>query len=633
MMAGTRRSGTSRPPPQAPSASAPRERTGSGARFRLGLRTRIALFFASLLLLVNVAVLATQKEPIVRVLEGMFSVRGRELALGLAARAGLAGDGLREVLQEYAAFEDVKGAAIVRADGPAASAGVAVPDERAPEQRPRPGEVVTRAGTGWTDFWAAVPGTDAVARVRLGRGTLSASVSRIGWTIASIAAAAVGAGFLLVFAAASAFTGPIRQLASLALQIRAGALGARLEVVRSDEIGELASAMNAMSGDLAENHRRLRDAQEELQSQNAALRRQGQELAAQGNHLKTLVESISEGVLFVDRDRRVATANRAAQRIARIPPARVPGLGLEEFAAPGDPLRTLLEDACARAERNERFESQTLLADHLHTVATVHAPGGEALGVLAVIHDLSKVRALEAEQKELLGQLYQQEKMAVVGLLAASLAHEINTPLGTILLHTQRVARAVGEGGSTAAALATVEREIHRCRDIVRRLLDFSRLAESHPVLLDLSDPIARCVSLLEAGLRQKGITIRTSAAPSVPQVKADPDRIEQVLVNLISNAVDAMPHGGGIDISLRPGKEGAELVVRDEGKGIPPEDLERIFEPFFTTKPKGKGTGLGLAICRRIVDEARGRIEIGPAAGGGTEVRIGLPAADGSDG
>jgi signal transduction histidine kinase len=152
-------------------------------------------------------------------------------------------------------------------------------------------------------------------------------------------------------------------------------------------------------------------------------------------------------------------------------------------------------------------------------------------------------------------------------------------------------------------------------------------------VLLDLKEPVGRSVSLLEAGLRQKGIAIRTSVAPSVPRVRADPDRIEQVLVNLIWNAVDAMPHGGGIDISLHPGDAEAELVVRDEGKGIAPEHLERVFEPFFTTKPRGKGTGLGLAICRRIVEEARGRIGIGPAAGGGTEVRIHLPAAEDRDG
>ncbi|MFQ5845540.1 MAG: sensor histidine kinase, partial [Planctomycetota bacterium] len=148
------------------------------------------------------------------------------------------------------------------------------------------------------------------------------------------------------------------------------------------------------------------------------------------------------------------------------------------------------------------------------------------------------------------------------------------------------------------------------------------------PSVLELRGPVDRSISLAEPGLRRQRISIRKSVAADVPLVRADPDQLEQVLMNLIWNAADAMPEGGRIDIRLRRADGGAELQVRDQGKGIAPEHRDKVFDPFFTTKPRGKGTGLGLAICRRIVEEHRGAIDIGSAPAGGTEVRLRLPAA-----
>ncbi|MHC4547610.1 MAG: sensor histidine kinase [Planctomycetota bacterium] len=610
-------------------------RAGGTRGFRFGLRAKVAVFFASLLLVVNAVVLLTQKEPIVRVLERNFRTRGEELALNLAARtqariADPRGDALRDLVEVFLEFEDVSGVAILMPDGKVLAAAPGSEAETPPPARPGPREVLVRRGEEAADFLAAVPGSVAVARVRLSSRALSDTVARIGRTIASIAALAVGTGFLLVFVAASAFTRPIERLTSLARRIRAGELGARLDLRRSDEIGELGTAMDAMSVELAEKERGLRAAKEAVETQYETVQQQGRELAAQTRNLETLVASISEGVLFLGPDRRVAIANRTAEGLLGAPAGGLCGVALTElrFPEPDAPLATLLAEACAQAARNERHHSEVCLADHLHTVTTIHEPGGDALGVLAIVRDLSKIRALETEQKELLDQLYQQEKMAIVGLLAASLAHDLNTPLGTILLHTQRVARELG-GGEESRALGTVEQEVHRCRDIVRRLLDFSRVAESRPVVLDLAGPVELSISLAEAGLRQKGISIRKSVAPDVPLVQADAHQMEQVLVNLIWNAADAMPRGGSIEIRLRRAAGGAELWVRDDGKGILPEHAARVFEPFFTTKPPGKGTGLGLAICRRIVEEHGGSIDIEPRPEGGTAVRMYLPATN----
>jgi len=634
-MSGARKPGAEASPA---GTSAPARTEGSSARgarlWSLGLRAKIVVFFAGLLLIVNLVVLATQRRPIVDVFERTFRIRGEELALNLAAQArdvprATDANRYRDLLETFLAFEDVESAAILRPNGDVLAAA---PEARAPApllQPPGPGEVLVLRGDEASDFVAAIPGADAVARVRLSDRALTGTVERIGWTIAGIAAIAVGVGALLVFVAASAFTRPIHLLADLARRIRGGELGARLELRQGDEFGELTAAMNEMSVGLAEKDRGLRAAAEEAESKNQALRRQGREIATQTRNLETLVESISEGVLFLNLARRVEIANHAAERILDSPDGYLRGRPLQEvrFPEPDTRLTEILEEACARAEEDDRYHSQVRLADHLHTVTTVHDPEGKALGVLAVVQDLSKIRALETEQKELLDQLYQQEKMAIVGLLAASLAHEINTPLGTILLQTQRVARELRDG-EEIRALGVVEHEVHRCRDIVGRLLDFSRLAESRPVVQGLADPVERCVSIAEAGLRLKSISIRKSVASDTPPVRVDANQFEQVLMNLIWNAADAMPRGGCIDIRLRRADGGAELRVRDEGKGISHEHLERIFEPFFTTKPRGKGTGLGLAICRRIVEEHRGTVEIGSEPGSGTAVHVFLPAA-----
>ncbi|MHC4972235.1 MAG: sensor histidine kinase [Planctomycetota bacterium] len=583
----------------------------------------------------NLVVLATQRRPIVDVFERTFRIRGEELALNLAARArdlprATNASRYRDLLETFLAFEDVEAAAIQRPNGDVLAAAPEAPEPTPPLRPPGPGEVLVLSGDEASDFVAAIPGADAVARVRLSDRALTGTVNRIGWTIAGLAAIAVGVGALLVFVAASAFTHPIHLLANLARRIRGGELGARLELRRQDEIGELADAMNEMSAGLAEKERGLRAAAEEAEAQAEALRRQGREIATQTRNLETLVASISEGVLFLNLARRVEIANHAAERILETPNGSLRGRPLQEvrFPEPDSRLTEILEDACARAVKDDRYHSQVRLADHLHTVTTVHDPKGKALGVLAVVQDLSKIRALETEQKELLDQLYQQEKMAIVGLLAASLAHELNTPLGTILLQTQRVARELADGDEIRA-LGVVEHEVHRCRDIVGRLLDFSRAAEGHPVVQGLEDPVERCVSIAEAGLRLKAISIRKSVASDTPPVCVDANQFEQVLMNLIWNAADAMSLGGRIDIRLCRANGGAELRVRDEGKGIPPEHVEKIFEPFFTTKPRGKGTGLGLAICRRIVEEHRGTVEIESEPGSGTVVHVYLPAAE----
>jgi len=610
----------------------------AGSRLRIGFRTRIALFFAGLIVVVNLAVLAIQRAPIVSAFEGTLRVRGRELVLNLAARASAAAAkseraDLKNLAETFLEFDDVAGAAILMRDGAVFAGTLADGWQTTEPGQPAPGDVLALEDRDGADFVARIPGTDAAARLRLGEGALRRAIGGIGLTIGSVAAAAMGIGFLLVLVAASVFTRPIHLMVDLADRIRDGELGARLDLGRGDDLGRLAAAMDAMSTELRENHDRLTAAKAAAESQNEVLEQQGRRLETQTRNLETLVASIAEGVLFLDQRRHVAVANRAAEALLGVAAQGLIGLPLEDLRFPkaDGRLLSMLDDAFARTDRGERHHSEACVADHLYTVTSVHQPGGSPLGVLAVVRDLSQIRALESEQEELLDQLYQQEKMAIVGLLAASLAHELNTPLGTILLHTERLAREHA-GSEEGATLETVQHQVHRCREIVRRLLDFSRLAEGRPAALDIEGVIDRSISLAQAGLRQKGISIRKALAPGTPRVWADANQMEQVLINLIWNAADAMPDGGKIDIRVSCDGGFVAVRVHDEGKGIPADILDRVFDPFFTTKPRGQGTGLGLAICQRIMEEHGGTITIESSPEPGTEVLLRIPVAAGDD-
>jgi two-component system NtrC family sensor kinase len=242
-----------------------------------------------------------------------------------------------------------------------------------------------------------------------------------------------------------------------------------------------------------------------------------------------------------------------------------------------------------------------------------------------------RTRELDRSQQQLL----QAAKLASVGELAGGVAHEINNPAGIILMRASRLAQeAAGEGRLSPEDredLAVIQRQVEKISRIVAALLAFSRQSMSELRPVDLNGVVRRTASLLEDLIRNRGISLRLELAPSLPPVRADSSRIEQVLLNLTNNALDAMPHGG--ELSFRtavaaPGADGERVTVAvaDTGCGIPAENLPRIFDPFFTTKDVGQGTGLGLSISYGIVEEHGGTFAVESLPGSGSCFRFALP-------
>lgn len=219
------------------------------------------------------------------------------------------------------------------------------------------------------------------------------------------------------------------------------------------------------------------------------------------------------------------------------------------------------------------------------------------------------------------------EQLASVATLVTGLAHEVGTPMGVIRGHTEALEGAV-EGDRAKWRLNMIIEQIDRITNIIQSLLNIARPKKMMRVPLDLPDLIDSSVAFLSEKLKRRAVVVETRYEP-VPQPIGDPEKMQQIFLNLLINAADAMADDGGvIDVSLEgDGDSGLTITVGDSGAGIPEDQLATIFDPFFTTKAAGHGNGLGLVVVRGIVGEHGGRIEALSEAGGGTQFRIWLPA------
>ncbi|MDD9304943.1 MAG: PAS domain-containing protein [Desulfobacter sp.] len=244
---------------------------------------------------------------------------------------------------------------------------------------------------------------------------------------------------------------------------------------------------------------------------------------------------------------------------------------------------------------------------------------GELKGVIEVSKDITK--EIEFEKK-----MMQQEKLVSIGRLSAGVAHEINNPLTTILTSSMLLQEDLEQGTSMYDELSIISNEALRCRKIVKSLLDFARETKSIKRPEDMNAVITESLVLTRKQAKFKDIDLDMSLARSLPALSIDKDKIQQTIINLTLNAIEATPPGGKIRIfsKLLEDKNAIEVQVSDTGEGIPASNLDKIFEPFFTTKKSG--TGLGLAITHGIIEQHAGRIFATSTPGKGTQFHIRLP-------
>ncbi len=249
------------------------------------------------------------------------------------------------------------------------------------------------------------------------------------------------------------------------------------------------------------------------------------------------------------------------------------------------------------------------------------------------IGDLARAFAQMTERlRQSRAQLVQSEKLASIGQMAAAVAHGLRNPLASLRAAAQLAQHRV-EAPAAREQLGAIVEQVDRLDLRIAHLLTFSRPAPFRPLRESVRALVEGTLSGFSELLRQRRVELAMNHAAALPEIRVDPMRLEQALTEIVSNALDAMPDGGRLEIATRPegagvGANGVVIEISDSGGGIPPAILPTVCEPFFTTRPEG--TGLGLAIAKRYVEEAGGRLEIASAVGRGTAVRVWLPVASG---
>jgi PAS domain S-box-containing protein len=368
-----------------------------------------------------------------------------------------------------------------------------------------------------------------------------------------------------------------------------------------------------------------------------------QRLARERSFLETLFNTIEDGVLVVDEHGRIIYFNQAVTRLIGLQ-SGVEGEPITNFLPELDweQIRRLDASGGQRVVRHE-FEVHYPRPRYLLLYA---APlDGEAAGssgVALILHD-----ATEARQKTF--EAIESERIQALTLLAASVAHEIGNPLNALHIHLQlmerevKKLRAVSERSSRTRSqkfavendiadstgkldqyLAVARGEMHRLDYIVTQFLQAIRPTPPQLKPASLNGVVEKTLELLRPELENRGLHVKTRLNSRLPTAPIDPTQIQQVLVNLIKNAMQAMTKGGTLTLQTGEGSDGVWVSVTDNGGGIPQEQINRIFEPFYTTKKKG--TGLGLMIVQRIVRAHSGRIELDSRVGRGTTFRVWLP-------
>ncbi len=606
---------------------------------RLSLRTKIMVCCIGLVALLDLVLVAFVRRKLSRTLREECVTKGRNMAANLAARSEhfVLTDGfvsLRELVTSlkssdedvaYAYVTDRKGRALAHTfDGgfPADLVGVNTPRPADPWSR----ELLDTDEEGLVHD-IAVP----ILKGKVGFVHVGVSEQRMRRTIAQFTSTIVViTGVVLLVAGAAVavvswvVTQPVRDLTEAAQRIRDGELGQRVVATTNDEIGKLVESFNQMSEELLKQHKVLGD-------RNRRIQMAQEQAATERDKLQAIIASMVEGVIFVDDTGRISLCNESAGRIWGTSPQRLLGRPLVECHPPHARAETekILAEAAKRPGYAVAHTMELRKGNCISSYSSVHSEDGRYLGLVLLSLDISERLALEQEQNRLRDQLFQQEKMVLVGQIAASVAHELNTPLGTILLRSQLVRHQVADG-TDLSDLDVLESEAQRCRRIVDSLLGFARRSEGTIARTDVNSLIRESLSLIENDLALKGISLETDYDGNGAIVLADSNQIQQVLLNVIANATDAMQDGGDLRIRTRalPDQDTVDIRITDTGCGMDQDVLERALDPFFTTKESGKGTGLGLAICRRIVEEHEGKIEIQSRPGRGTTVMIRLPQA-----
>jgi two-component system, NtrC family, sensor kinase len=353
-----------------------------------------------------------------------------------------------------------------------------------------------------------------------------------------------------------------------------------------------------------------------------SLEQKALEIARLKDFSENIVESLNVGVLAVDLGGLVESWNTRMEQLFNVP----------RNEAVGHQLRALLPEELASEIAARRDEEQItgIYKQRLHhqgkvltmnvSITPLVSKSGDRIGRLLLFDDVTQRERMEE-------QMSQTEKLTSLGLLAAGVAHEVNTPLAVISNYIQMLAKQMPEGDPRQGIIEKIVKQTFRASEIVNNLLNFSRTSATELADLDVNRVVEETLSLVAHPLKTSQIQVVKQLGPTLPAVRGSANKLQQVFLNLFLNARDAMPGGGMLEVRTTAHNGSVEVEVVDTGAGIPREHIHRIFDPFFTTKASGRGTGLGLSVSYGIIKEHAGKIDVRSTPGKGTSFHVEFPA------
>src|SRR6267378_1921907 len=337
---------------------------------------------------------------------------------------------------------------------------------------------------------------------------------------------------------------------------------------------------------------------------------------------ENIVESLNVGVLSVDLEGIVESWNTRMEQL----------FGVARQEAVGRQLSSLLPEELAREidARGDQEQITGIYKQRLQhqgksltlndSITPLVSKSNERIGRLLLFDDVTQRERLEE-------QMSQTEKLTSLGLLAAGVAHEVNTPLAVISNYIQMLAKQMPEGDPRQSIIDKIVKQTFRASEIVNNLLNFSRTGAAEAADIDVNRVVEETLSLVAHPLKSSHIQVMKQLGEPLPAVRGSANKLQQVFLNLFLNAPDAMPSGGMLEVRTTAHNGSVEIEVGDTGAGIPREHIHRIFDPFFTTKANGRGTGLGLSVSYGIIKEHSGKIDVRSTPGKGTSFHVEFPA------
>lgn len=460
-----------------------------------------------------------------------------------------------------------------------------------------------------------------------------AGLARTKFFIALVAAGSAGLAILFTILLSRVLTRPLLELTESTAKMAAGDLTQKVRIRTGDEIGTLAMSFNRMSDQVLAYTRNL---EEIVQARTYEIQKKEQELWETKDYLENIVQSSVDAIVTTDPKGRITFANRAMEAMVGVGREKIIGLPIAGFYRDGVAEARKIMAILRQEGSLKNYETFTMkdgrVVPILTSASLLRDASGKIIGTLGVFKDLTEKKKLEEELKKAQAHLFQAGKLRALGEVVAGVAHELNNPLMAANTFAHVINENLAEGDDNRRRLELIQRCHERIAKIIDHLRDFSRQSKSEFRQMKINEPVENALLITGQQLLNHGIRVKKQFSPNLPDIRGDANQLEQVFLNLITNARDAMENVPRKELNIATflirhnGWSDVAVEIQDTGVGIREEDLEKVFEPFFSTKEVGKGTGLGLSICYGIVEAHGGRIEVQSKVGEGTTFRVILP-------